>query len=117
VKLGVPRERIVKLPYYGNGTIYEALAMKRYFFKYGPARMILVTSDYHSRRVLWIFKKLFSNYQVDIAIYPAKSFSMNTKGLVFESCKLLGYWLRYGLLGLIPEIGDAQIKDAGSKLN
>ena len=41
VKLGVPREKIVKLPYYGSSTMFDALGVKRYLLKNGLKKIII----------------------------------------------------------------------------
>jgi uncharacterized SAM-binding protein YcdF (DUF218 family) len=108
VALGVPRERIVKLPFYKSATIYDALAVKQYAIKYGLRKIILVTSDYHSRRVLWtfreVFAKTFKNNPVEFTIYPVTSFATGKKEIFVEYCKLFFYWMKYGLFGLEPVI-------------
>src|ERR1039457_135000 len=105
VKLGIPRERIVRLPFYGSSTVYDALALRGYAIGNGLKNVILVTSDYHARRALWTFKKVFLNVtQVEFAVYPAKSLTASTKTCIVEYCKLVFYQVRYGLLGLMPAI-------------
>lgn len=102
-RLGVPRERIVKLPFYGSSTRHDALAVKRWFFRHGLNKVILVTSDYHTRRALWTFRNVFSGLPVEFAVYPARSSGVGARGSAVECAKLVYYWLRYGLLGLVPE--------------
>lgn len=103
VGLGVPRERIVKLPFYGSGTIYDALSVKRYFYGHALAKVIIVTSDYHARRALSTFRTVFAGLPVRFTAYPAKSFGITTEDRAVEWGKLLYYWMRYRVLGLIPE--------------
>lgn len=109
VNLGVPREHIIKLPYYGSATVYDALAVKRYLFKSGLKKIIVVTSDYHTRRAFWTFKHVLKSYTNDIAVYPAKSFGLSLKQRVLEYAKLAGYKIKYGLLGLIPEANEVAL--------
>jgi uncharacterized SAM-binding protein YcdF (DUF218 family) len=87
VKLGVPRDRIEKLPFYGSATIFDALAVKRYLFKSGFKKIIVVTSDYHTRRALWTFRNALKEYTSDITVFPAKSFGVGT-GRCQGSCRL-----------------------------
>lgn len=108
VKLGVPREKILKLPFYGNATIFDALAVKRYLFKSGLKKIIVVTSDYHTRRARWTFKHALKEYPSDITVFPAKSFGISARNLALESVKLVYYQLRYGLLGMVPEANEIQ---------
>lgn len=104
VKLGVPRDSIVKLPFYGSATYYDAVAVKRYLFKSGYKILILVTSDYHTRRTLWIFKHALKSYTTDIMTYPAKSFGIGVKEKTIEYVKLYYYMVLYGVLGVEPDI-------------
>lgn len=106
VKLGVPRKKILKLPFYGSSTMYDALAVKRFLFKSGARKIIVVTSDYHTRRSLWTFRHALKEYTTDIAIFPAYSFGVGFRGLALEYGKFGYYLLRYGLLGLVPEANE-----------
>lgn len=110
VKLGVPRENIIKLPYYGSATVYDALAVKRYLFKSGLKKIIIVTSDYHTRRAFWTFRHVLKSYTTEIAVYPAKSFGLSTRQRAIEYVKLAGYLTKYGLLGLVPEANELPLK-------
>ena len=114
VKLGVPREKILKLPFYGSSTMFDALAVKRYLFRSGMKKIIVVTSDYHTRRALWTFRHTLKEYTTDIAIFPAPSFGVGARGLALEYGKFGYYLLRYGLLGLVPEANEtgSNAKDA-----
>jgi uncharacterized SAM-binding protein YcdF (DUF218 family) len=104
VALGVPRERIVKLPFYGSGTIYDALAVKRYALSSGMHKMILVTSAYHMRRALWTFRKVFSGESVEVTAHPAVSGETSLKFKAAEAAKLVYYYVKFGLLGFVPRI-------------
>lgn len=106
IKLGVPREKIIKLPFYGSATIFDALAVKRYLFKSGLKKIIVVTSDYHTRRALWTFKHALEEYTSDVLVFPAKSFGISARTLTLESAKFGYYQLRYGLLGLVPDANE-----------
>lgn len=110
VKLGVPRKKILKLPFYGSSTMFDALAVKRYLFKNGVKKIIVVTSDYHTRRALWTFKHALKEYTTDITIFPAQSFGVGARSLALEYGKFGYYLLRYGLLGLVPEANEVPAK-------
>lgn len=73
VELGVPRSAIVHLPFFRSGTIYDGLATREYVLKNGLGSLLLVTSDYHTRRALWSFRKVFSKEPVLIGIVPVNS--------------------------------------------
>lgn len=104
VKAGVPRERLLILPYYKSGTIFDAVAVQKYAQEHDLTRFILVTSDYHAGRTLWTFKTVFSDSPAEFRVYPAKSVVIDFSGKIFEYGKNIYYRLRYGLLGLIPEV-------------
>jgi uncharacterized SAM-binding protein YcdF (DUF218 family) len=110
VELGVPREKILKLPFYGSSTMFDALAVKRSLFRSGMKKIIVVTSDYHARRALWTFRHALKEYTTDIAIFPAPSFGIGSRSLPLEYGKFGYYLLRYGLLGLVPEANELPAK-------
>lgn len=110
VKLGVPRDHIVKLPFYGSATMFDALAVKRYLFKSGLKKIIVVTSDYHTRRTLWTFRHALKEYTDEITVYPALSFGVGVRSLALEYTKLGYYVVRYGLFGLVPEANEVSLK-------
>lgn len=113
LKQGVPREKILKLPFYGSSTLFDALAVKRYLFKSGLKKIIVVTSDYHTRRALWTFKHALKEYTTEITVYPALSFGVGARSLAVEHIKLGYYMVRYGLLGLVPEANEVSVKRRG----
>lgn len=113
LKLGVPREKILKLPFYGSSTMFDALAVKRFLFKSGLKKIVVVTSDYHTRRALWTFKHALKEYTTDIVIFPALSFGVGARSLAVEYGKFGYYLLRYGLLGLVPEAIEEPVKRRG----
>jgi uncharacterized SAM-binding protein YcdF (DUF218 family) len=104
VDLGVPRRKIVKLNFYKSGTIYDVLAVKKYVFMNGINSLIIVTSDYHTRRTLWTFRQLLSNYRIKLSTCSAKSLRDSTKEVVLENIKRTYYRVRFGFLRLIPEL-------------
>jgi uncharacterized SAM-binding protein YcdF (DUF218 family) len=110
VKLAVPRDKIVKLPFFGGGTIYDALAVRQYVLQHGEKKLIIVTSDYHVKRALWTFRKVFSGMPVEISAYPAVSHSIGIWGRAIERVKFLYYLIRYGVLGLIPGIDERGVR-------
>jgi uncharacterized SAM-binding protein YcdF (DUF218 family) len=108
VKQGVPRERIVKLPFYGSSTMHDALAVRLYAQRHGVKSLLLVTTDYHAARALWAFRRAFATVPVAIAVAPVKSaYKIRTVG--GERSKLLYYQLRYGLLQLMPAMVEQKI--------
>jgi len=59
VERGVPKERIVPFPQDADGTREEATALRTFVGGKGWKRLILVTSNYHTRRARLIFRKAF----------------------------------------------------------
>jgi len=110
VELGVPREKIVKLPYYGSATMFDVLAAKKYLLESGLKKIIVVTSDYHTRRTSWTFKHELGNYASDIFMFPAKSSGIGMKAIALEYVKLAYYVLKYGLLGIVPDMNEVTLK-------
>lgn len=110
VALGVPRNRVVKLPYYGSATIFDALAVKRYLLKNNIKKIIIVTSDYHTRRALWAFKYMLREYSIDISIFPSVSFGIGVDSLAMEYVKNGYYLLKYGIFGMVPEANEVLLE-------
>jgi uncharacterized SAM-binding protein YcdF (DUF218 family) len=110
VKLGVPHQNIVKLPYYGSSTMFDALAVKLYLINNGIKNIILVTSDYHTRRAFWTFRYALNASLVQITVYPAQSHNLTARSIVMEYVKYGYYLLRYGLFGLVPEMHEVVLK-------
>ena len=73
VKIQVPEQAIVKLAYSASGSIHDALNSRREILARGIKSIIIVTSDYHTRRSLWTFQRVLRSYPVAIGIYPAAS--------------------------------------------
>lgn len=103
VELGVPRSAIVHLPFLRSGTIYDGLATREYVHKNGLRRLLLVTSDYHTRRALWTFRKVFCRDPVLIGIVPVASGTHGWLGdhwrmcreIVTEAVKSAYYFVRF----------------------
>ncbi|KAB2889094.1 MAG: YdcF family protein [Desulfobulbaceae bacterium] len=104
VKQGVPLNKIVKLPFYGSATMFDAIAVKKYLLQSGLQTIIVVTSDYHTRRTAWTFRHILKNTSIHFSVFPAKSYTVDSKGIAIEFLKLCYYQIRYGLLDLIPVI-------------
>jgi len=73
VRMHVPRIAIEKTSYTTSGTIFDALHCRRKVVEKGFKSIIIVTSDYHTRRSLWSFERVFSGYPVKIGVYPVQS--------------------------------------------
>jgi uncharacterized SAM-binding protein YcdF (DUF218 family) len=68
IERGVPKEHIVPFPQDADNTREEADALKIEVLQKGWKRVILVTSNYHTRRARLIFRKVFpSDIKVEMA--------------------------------------------------
>jgi uncharacterized SAM-binding protein YcdF (DUF218 family) len=106
-RLGVPREKIIILPFPGGttSTYDEAAVIKQYIQANRIQKIILVTSAFHTRRARWIFEKVFAGLPVtlEMAATPEIGFDQNNwwkneAGLITvnnEYIKLAYYFLKY----------------------
>jgi uncharacterized SAM-binding protein YcdF (DUF218 family) len=108
ISAGIPAEAIVKLPFSHSGTIYDALHARDFVLAEGIKSFTIVTSDYHARRALWTFEKVFEGESVKIALYPVlevnpdegvvAGYMCRSMTLLMEGLKSLYYRIRFGLL-------------------
>lgn len=73
LKMQIPRQAIVKLNYSSSGSIHDALNSRKEILRKEIKSIIIVTSDYHTRRSLWTFERVLRNQDVAIGSYPAIS--------------------------------------------
>jgi uncharacterized SAM-binding protein YcdF (DUF218 family) len=69
-QLGVPLDAITVLPFHGGtaSTADEVRAL-RSFLRHAPAnRLIVVTSDYHTRRTKWLLRRYVGDMPVDVHV-------------------------------------------------
>jgi uncharacterized SAM-binding protein YcdF (DUF218 family) len=59
VERGVPRDRIVRFVHDADGTVEEARALTRLVREKKWRKVIVVTSNYHTRRTRYIFRHVF----------------------------------------------------------
>lgn len=99
---------LIKIPNindrYATSTFDEAHDVYNHFKDYENFHLIIVTDDFHSRRALYAFKKVFSNYKrkwiieisaVDSKIYTQSNWWKTEKGLrkyLLEPIKFLFYF-------------------------
>lgn len=102
LKTGIPKNAIFQLSHTTSGTIYDALNTRAAVLDKGIKSIIIVTSDYHTKRSLWIFKRVFKEYPVKIGVYSVTSrvtaLPLLDKfvTLGYEVLKLLFYRCNYG---------------------
>lgn len=104
VQQGIPRKAIVSLPFLKSGTVYDALAMRDYAIKHNIRSILLVTSDYHTRRSLWIFQRVLQQLPVTVGVEPAPSTASLFPDIMLEYIKYAYYLIRFGVLGHIPDV-------------
>src|SRR5712691_827245 len=59
VERGVPREKIVRFTHDGDSTLEEAQALVRLVKERNWRSVIVVTSNYHTRRARYIYRRIF----------------------------------------------------------
>jgi uncharacterized SAM-binding protein YcdF (DUF218 family) len=69
--LGVEESRVQTLTLRGPGTYAEAVSSLDVAKRTGAKRLLIVTSPYHTRRSLAVFRKVFEDSGVAIGIEPA----------------------------------------------
>lgn len=106
VDSGVPQERIVNLPFHGRGTVYDALVVRRYARTHSMTKLLLVTSDFHVKRTLWTFHCVLRDRPLEITVNGVTSEESGVFQDALEWMKMLYYRLRFGMLGLLPGVGE-----------
>jgi uncharacterized SAM-binding protein YcdF (DUF218 family) len=75
VAAGVPASRVRILPLTAEGTLGEAEVCRRFAQEFPITRLLVVTSPYHTRRALAVFRRAFSGTSIEIGVEPASQFS------------------------------------------
>jgi len=65
---GITEQRLITLPQRVNSTYDEAVAVRRFAEKAGITRVLVVTSPYHSRRALWVFRRVLEPAGMEVGI-------------------------------------------------
>ena len=100
LEIGVPENTITLLHYTASGTIHDALNTLEYIHTHPEIRnLLVVTSDYHTRRTLWTFRRVFEGQGTQIGVCPvpdpSESWWRRTGVLYLEFLKYLYYRVRY----------------------
>jgi uncharacterized SAM-binding protein YcdF (DUF218 family) len=75
VERGVPKDKVLQLPQDADSTLDESLAVRHLAEQRGWKSLILVTSNYHTRRALYIFEhRLPPTISVSVAAAPDGDF-------------------------------------------
>lgn len=103
-RLGVDPGAMVLVKAGGTSTYEEALILREYVDAHAVGSVLVVTSNFHSRRARWIFRKVLGPRPVDLVFVEAETtFSpgdwwRREEGLITvanEYTKLAYYVLRY----------------------
>ena len=65
---GIPEQRLIILPQRINSTYDEAVAVRGFAERAGIRSVLVVTSPYHSRRALWVFRRVLEPAGVEVGI-------------------------------------------------
>ncbi len=104
-RYGVSRDRAEVPVAASDNTYEEAVATRETVRRHGYRSILLVTSDYHTRRALRIFKKVLGP-SIDVSVVAVPSghlrpgrpwwrYGASRRVIVGEYMKLLYYWVRY----------------------
>ncbi len=72
-RLGVPRDKIEILPTQVSSTYDEAVLLRQHAQGQNLSAILVVTSPYHSRRALWVFRRVFRDSGKQIGMEPAST--------------------------------------------
>ncbi len=85
-----------------QSTFDDALHLRKYFLDKGlnPSSLMIITSDFHSGRAFWVFKKVFPSLDIDMSPAPDKLINTNwwhdyntTQAVLEEKARFLFYRL------------------------
>lgn len=106
-RAAVPPERIEVLTREVSSTYDEALLVRDYAQAHGLRSILIVTSAYHSRRALWVFRRVCGESGISVGIDPAPTGEnapapatwwwhwRGWRSVAGEYPKFVYYWLRY----------------------
>lgn len=100
IEIGVPDGAIDLLNYTFSGTIHDVLNTLDYVRAHPDiSSLLVVTSEYHTRRTLWAFLRVFKDEKIQIGISPVPDLPQpwwqRTSVLYLEFLKYLYYQARY----------------------
>jgi uncharacterized SAM-binding protein YcdF (DUF218 family) len=108
LKRGVPAANVAILPGQAATTHDEAMALAAFLERHPQARVLVVTSDYHTRRSRWVFARALADRAGQVSFVSAPSDEFNIDGwwqdqwglvaIASEYLKLAFYAACYGYL-------------------
>lgn len=102
-KAGVPPEALVPLPGEVDGTLGEGEMLNKYLKENGGNSVLVVTTNWHTRRAGWILqKKVGGRATIEMLPAPCAGFSPESwwkspsglEMITAEYLKIIWYWLR-----------------------
>lgn len=106
-RAGVPPQSIEVLPQKVSSTYDEATLVHDYARTRGLRSILIVTSAYHSRRALWVWRRVFRESGISVGLDPAPTGGQSPapatwwwhlrgwRSVAGEYPKFVYYWLRY----------------------
>ena len=98
IERGVPKEHIVPFPQDADNTREEADALKTMVQQKGWKRVIIVTSNYHTRRARLIFRKVFSS-DIKVEMASARDGNFDPANWYEHRSAVKRFW--HEVLGLV----------------
>jgi len=92
IERGVPKEKIIVFPHDADSTREEAEAVTNFVTEKKWTTVLLVTSNYHTRRVRYVFRKIFPA-NVQLAVVSARDGDFDPQQW-WEKRKSLRYFAR-----------------------
>jgi len=105
---GIPEQRLVILPSRVRSTYDEAVTVRAFAEKSGIRNVLVVTSPYHSRRALWVFRRVLEPAGVQVGIESPLAGEQSPQpgtwwlsragwhNVALEYPKLVYYWIMHG---------------------
>jgi uncharacterized SAM-binding protein YcdF (DUF218 family) len=90
---GYPRSLFMPLPMEAQSTVEEAQAMGPIFQRLGARRIILVTSNFHSRRAAEVFRLYLPEFDFEIEASPERDFDPRAWWKIPQQRRL--FWSEY----------------------
>jgi uncharacterized SAM-binding protein YcdF (DUF218 family) len=100
--LGLPAEALLVARHRAGGTLEEALVLREFFAEHNLRRIIIATSDFHTRHARAAFRAVFGRNGTRILLSAASSGRFNVERwwkervglstLVLECMKMLNDW-------------------------
>ena len=89
---GVPATAVVRFAHHGDNTSEEAEALRGFVVQRGWHHILLVTSNYHTRRARYIFRRVFpASVSVDVVPAQDSDFDPDTWWESRRSVKIVFY--------------------------